>query len=171
VAKASIAVSVEPYDGERTELQALFELAEDSTQQLQSYQHAGCVLVARLAHNIVGYVQIVETRRPREAEIKSIAVRASHQRHGVGRALVEAAVVRARESGCSALVAATATADIGNLRFYQRMGFRMRNVDRDVFTPAAGYPPGLKADGIEVRDRVWFELPIRSRNAVRGAHE
>jgi ribosomal protein S18 acetylase RimI-like enzyme len=171
VAKASIPVSVEPYDGERAELKELFELAEDSAQQLETYQRAGRVLVARLADEIVGYVQIVETRQPREAEIRSIAVRSSHQRRGVGRALVEAAVVRARESGSSRLVVATATADIGNLRFYQRAGFRMRNVDRDAFTPAAGYPPGLIADGIEVRDRVWFDLLIRPRDAVRGSHE
>jgi RimJ/RimL family protein N-acetyltransferase len=52
---------------------------------------------------------------------------------------------------------ATAAADIGNLRFYQRLGFRMRSLERDAFTPATGYEPGLRIDGIELRDRVWFE--------------
>jgi hypothetical protein len=32
------------------------------------------------------------------------------------------------------LPAATAAADTGNLRFYQRQGFRMRSIERDAFT-------------------------------------
>jgi hypothetical protein len=59
------------------------------------------------------------------------------------------------------LVVATAAADIGNLRFYQRLGFRLRSIERDAFTPAIGYPPGLEIDGIELRDRVWLDLSLR----------
>ena len=55
---------------------------------------------------------------------------------------------------------ATGAADTGNLRFYQRQGFRLRAVQRDAFTPAAGYPPGLRLDGIELRDRVWLDRPL-----------
>jgi hypothetical protein len=56
----------------------------------------------------------------------------------------------------------TAAADLGNLRFYQRQGFRMRSVERDAFTPDTGYPPGIQVDGIELRDRVWFDRPLGS---------
>ena len=55
---------------------------------------------------------------------------------------------------------ATGAADTGNLRFYQRLGFRMRSIERDAFTPANGYPPGLEIDGIELRDRVWLDLRL-----------
>jgi hypothetical protein len=30
----------------------------------------------------------------------------------------------------------------------------------DVFTPAAGYEPGLHVSGIELRDRVWLDHPL-----------
>ena len=60
------------------------------------------------------------------------------------------------------MVVATAAADLGNLRFYQRQGFRMRSVERDAFTPGTGYPPGIQVDGIELRDRVWFDRPLGS---------
>ena len=43
---------------------------------------------------------------------------------------------------------------------YQRLGFRMRSVERDAFTPANGYPPGLEVGGIELRDRVWLDLRL-----------
>src|SRR3954469_25463518 len=48
-----------------------------------------------------------------------------------GRVLVRAAIDLARREGRSSLVVATAAADTGNLRFYQRAGFRMRSVERD----------------------------------------
>ncbi len=59
------------------------------------------------------------------------------------------------------MVVATAAADIGNLRFYQRQGFRFRSVERDAFGAAAGYPPGLEIDGIALHDRVWLDLSLR----------
>jgi hypothetical protein len=71
------------------------------------------------------------------------------------------------------VLVATAAADIGNLRFYQRQGFRMRSVERDAFTPATGYPPGLLIDGIELRDRVWLDrvvlASVLEATAVRSA--
>ena len=58
--------------------------------------------------------------------------------------------------GRRSLLVATATADTGNLHFYQRMGFRMLRVEPDAFTPAEGYPDGVTIDGIALRDRVWL---------------
>jgi hypothetical protein len=55
---------------------------------------------------------------------------------------------------------ATAAADVGNLRFYQRCGFRMTHVVPDAFGPFQGYPPGLEVDGIPLLDQVWFERVI-----------
>jgi hypothetical protein len=56
------------------------------------------------------------------------------------------------------LTVTTATADLGNLRFYQRCGFRAATIERDVFTEAKGYPPQLEANGIAVRDSITFTL-------------
>ena len=55
---------------------------------------------------------------------------------------------------------ATATADSGNLRFYQRLGFRMVCVERDAFGPATGYPMPIDIDGIALRDRVWLDVDL-----------
>jgi len=35
-----------------------------------------------------------------------------------------------------------------------------RSVERDAFTRATGYEPGLLIDGIELRDRVWLDRPL-----------
>lgn len=82
----------------------------------------------------------------------------SHRRHGQGQRLVEAGVAHARRQGASRILLATGAADTHLLRFYQRIGFRMLRIERNVFTSAAGYPPDLAVDGIPLRDRVWLEL-------------
>jgi GNAT superfamily N-acetyltransferase len=89
-----------------------------------------------------------------------MAVVETQRGRGVGRALVAGAIERARDERIEVLRVATGAADTGNLRFYQRLGFRMRSIERDAFTPANGYPPGLEVDGIELRDRVWLDLRL-----------
>jgi GNAT superfamily N-acetyltransferase len=152
------ALRVDHYEGPRENLRPLFELAEDSQRELNSYIGAGRVLVAVHEGEVVGHLQITETAAPAQLQIRNMAVTPSYQRRGVGRALLAAAIALARDEDRCTLVVATAAADIGNLRFYQRLGFRMRSVERDAFTAATGYSAGLLIDGIELRDRVWLEL-------------
>jgi GNAT superfamily N-acetyltransferase len=158
-AAAAPDVRVETFTGAREDLRALFELAEDSAAELDSYLHAGRVLVAMVGETTVGHLQLVDTA-PGQVEIKNMAVREDLQGRGVGRRLVEVAVALAAERGAREMLVATAAADVGNLRFYQRQGFRMCAVERDAFTPATGYPAGLQIDGIPLRDRVWLDRPV-----------
>jgi predicted N-acetyltransferase YhbS len=149
---------VDWHTGDRAELRALFELAEDSAERLDAYLDLGTVLVARSGAATVGHLQLVPAPAAAEDEIelKNMAVLPTHRAAGVGRALVDEAVQRAERAGIARMVVATASADTGNLRFYQRVGFRMLCVDHDAFTPETGYPESIHIDGIELRDRVWF---------------
>jgi ribosomal protein S18 acetylase RimI-like enzyme len=161
-------VAIREHAGPRAALRPLFELAEDSPPALDAYLDAGRVLAAYDGDRVVGHLQLTDITDAGAAEIKSMAVDPALQGRGIGRALVAAAIALARDEGgalaCdeggATLVVATATADVGNLRFYQRLGFRMRAIERDAFTPATGYPPDLEADGIPVRDRVWLDMPL-----------
>ena len=36
----------------------------------------------------------------------------------------------------------------------------MARIERDAFTPAAGYPADLTVDGVGVLDRVWLDRSI-----------
>jgi GNAT superfamily N-acetyltransferase len=154
---AADTVRIEPYPGPRDALRELFEEAEDSAAQLDSYIGSGEVLVAMSGGAVVGHVQFLDDGA--DTEIKNMAVAASHRGRGIGRALIEAAVQLARSRGRSVVSVATAAADIGNLRFYQRAGFRMLRVDRDVFTPQNGYA-GIVIDGIPLRDQVWLDREL-----------
>jgi GNAT superfamily N-acetyltransferase len=153
-------VTVEEYAGPHRDLEWSFRLAEDSDAQLDSYIDLGTVWVARTPDRVVvGHLQAVD-RDGGAWEVVNTAVAEHARGHGVGRALLERAVEAARTAGASRVVLATATADVGNLRFYQRCGFRMTHVVPDAFGAAQGYPPGIEVDGIPMLDQVWFERAL-----------
>ncbi|HEU5035544.1 MAG TPA: GNAT family N-acetyltransferase [Nocardioides sp.] len=149
-------IVIERYQGDHRDLEWSFREAEDSRELLDGYIDLGSVWVARSHGAVVGHLQAVP-RDEQTWEITNTAVVESHRGRGVGRALLERAGDEAGAAGVRRLVVATATADIGNLRFYQRAGFRMTRVVPDVFTPANGYPAGLEVDGVPLLDQVWFE--------------
>ena len=153
-------IAIVAHSGPRAELRPLFELAEDSAVELDSYIDCGRLLVAIDGERIVGHLQLTDTDDASRAEIKNMAVCQSHQRRGIGRQLIAAAIDKARGEARHTVVVATAAADLGNLRFYQRAGFRMAAIDRDAFTPETGYEAGLMVDGIELLDRVWLDLSL-----------
>jgi GNAT superfamily N-acetyltransferase len=160
-ARSADDVRIETYSGPRDNLRRLFELAEDSAAELDSYIDAGRVLVAATSDGeVIGHLQLTGTDDPQQAEIKNMAVTEDRQGQGVGRRLIQAAVDLVSAEATTTILVATAAADIGNLRFYQRQGFRMRSVERDAFIPATGYPLGLLIDGIELRDRVWLDREV-----------
>jgi GNAT superfamily N-acetyltransferase len=152
-------VRVERYTDTRGELRGLFEEAEDSATALDAYIDVGEVLVARTHDRVVGHLQLVDDGAD-TSEIKNMAVEAAYRGRGIGRRLLDAAIDLARAKGHATLAVATAAADVGNLRFYQRAGFRLHSIERDAFTPSLGYPVGLMVDGIGLRDRVWLDMDL-----------
>ena len=153
-------ISVRRHEGPRDELRPLFELAEDSAIALDDYLDEGLVLVATADDAVVGHLQLTPAAEAGTREIKNMAVIEARQGSGIGRQLVSAACELAKGDGAERLVVSTAAADVGNLRFYQRQGFRMLAIERDAFTPATGYPSRVVIEGIELRDRVWLDRPV-----------
>jgi ribosomal protein S18 acetylase RimI-like enzyme len=152
------AVAIVAHAGDRRELRPLFEQAEDSAAALDASIDEGDVLVAVADGRVLGHVQLISAGG--RCEIKNLAVLGAHRGRGLGRALVDAAVEAARGAGATTVTVSTAAADVGNLRFYQRCGFRLRSVERDAFTPATGYADDIRIDGVALRDRVWLDLPL-----------
>ena len=150
-------MTIEWFSGPRERLAALFRLADDSAAAVAGYRDLGRVLVAIEDGTVVGHAQLIPDARPGVLELKSLAVLEDRQSRGIGRRLVERAIAVCREEGVRELLVSTAAADTHVLRFYQRLGFRMLRVERDVFTPEHGYPE-MVIDGIPLRDQVWLSL-------------
>ncbi len=148
-------VTIEEYAGPHRDLEWSFREAEDSDRQLDSYIDLGRVWIARTDEEILGHLQAVP-RGPEVWEIVNTAVAERARGHGVGRGLIDHVAGEAHAAGAQRLTVSTATASTGNLRFYQRCGFRMTHVVQDAFGAAAGYAPGIEIDGIPMLDQVWF---------------
>jgi GNAT superfamily N-acetyltransferase len=95
------------------------------------------------------------------AEIVELAVAKNDQMHGLGRKMVAWLIDEARRLGKHRLEVGTSNASIGNIRFYQRCGFRMDYVRRDYFW----YNPELVVvDGIPVRDLLVFSMDLTGQD-------
>lgn len=154
-------VEISPYRSGRRDLWELFALAEESPAVVAQLIDLGRVLVATLDGEIVGCLQLLDPNEG-EIELAILAVAEAHQGRGIGTALVERAIAEARDQGLQSIRVGTSSADISNLRFYQRRGFRMLSIERDAFTPADGYPEGIATDGLPLRDRVWLTLDLKA---------
>ena len=152
-------VRIETFVGNRIALAALFALADESPAAVASYRDSGTLLVAREGSAAIGLALLIR-RDAKQSELKVLAVDPARQGEGLGKRLVEAAVESARREGAKILLVSTATADIRNLRFYQRTGFRMKHVCREAFTAATGYPDDIQIDGIPLRDQVVFDREL-----------
>lgn len=152
--------AIEEFLGERDELLDSFRLADDAESRIEAYLPLGRIWVARdEAGGLLGHAQAVH-RQSGTWEVTNMAVAEAHQGQGIGRTLLDRVAAEAREVGIQRIELATAAADAGNLRFYQRCGYRMVRVVRDAFGPDTGYPEETTIDGITLRDQVWFDLEL-----------
>src|SRR4051794_1479602 len=129
------------YYGDRSRLRALFEEADDSSEPLDTYIDEGRVIVARLGDQVVGHLQLIDAGRDGSVELSNLAVVPQKRGVGIGRRRVDQAIVVSLQDGYARMIAAPAAADIENLRFYQRCGFRLSSVKPDAFDVDGGYQP------------------------------
>jgi GNAT superfamily N-acetyltransferase len=153
--------TVDWHRGPRSQLRGLFELADDSHARIDNYIDLGSILVATDVYGeIVGHLQLVPDERLDVAEILSLAVEPSSRRQGIGSRLVDHALAVCSAEQFRLVTVQTAMADIDNLRFYQRRGFRAVSIVRDAFSAATGYSGVPPVDGIPLRDAILFELTL-----------
>lgn len=86
------------------------------------------MLVAEIDGDVVGMCEVitfrhVQHRGGRCAELESLHVAARHRSHGIGSALLAAALAFAREHGCYRLQLTTNRRRLDAHRFYERHGF------------------------------------------------
>ncbi len=154
---------------ERERYLPLLLLADESEQQVRSYLQAGDLFVLPdPAATPLGLVLVLPTGDG-EAELKAVAVAPEHQGRGVGKRLLAFVLTELRGRGVRRVVVGTGNSGIGQLAFYQKAGFRLWRVERDVFTPARGYPLGLEENGIPLRDMVWLDQALDPGDGPDGA--
>ena len=154
-----------PFRRDRRELLPLFELADDSEQQIYSYLYLGEVLFAAESGQALGHALIVEHEKQDVFELKSIAVLKSRQGQGIGGMLLRAVVRYCRIQKAKSLRVSTSIADANAIGFYLRHGFRASSIVRDAFTAERGYPKYVGHSHTLLNDAVELELVLSTVSA------
>jgi [ribosomal protein S18]-alanine N-acetyltransferase len=92
-------------------------------------------LAAFAGADLVGYAGLASAP-PDEAWVQNIAVRRDAQRHGVGRALLDALLARARDLGAAAVLLEVAVDNEPAQKLYESYGFDGVGVRKGYYQPS-----------------------------------
>lgn len=115
--------SVAPYEKTYPFNKALYEEASASERM---------VATVNILAETVGYIAVSRAWN-QCAEIDEIMISRSHRGAGLGRALMDEAVVWAKENLLSIIRLETQTSNVSACRFYERYGFKLGGYDRHLY--------------------------------------
>ncbi len=152
---------------ERERYLSLLLLADESETQVRSYLQQGDLYVLFAGdEGAVGLV-LVLPHGEETSELKAVAVAPEHQGRGVGKRLLALVLDDLRRRGIPRVLVGTGNSSIDQLAFYQKAGFRLWRVERDVFTLERGYAPDLEENGIQLRDMIWLDQTLSESTGQR----
>lgn len=153
-------VRIVPAGSERDPYLPLLLLADESRAQVDGYYQAGDLYALDdEAGQPLGLVLTIA--QPEDSvELKAVAVDGARHNEGIGKLLLAAVLADLRARGVQRVTVGTASCGVGQLAFYQKVGFRLLRIERDFFTPMRGYPAGTEENGIPLRDMVWMDQEL-----------
>ncbi len=98
-----------------------------------------------------------------DGELEVVTLDSATERHGMGTALLEAAVEEARRAGCARVWLVTTNDNLGAMRFYQRRGFTLAAIHAGAVEEARRTKPEIPRVGqygIPIRDEIELELKL-----------
>lgn len=135
----------------------LLELADPSSKQIESYLATGTCYIASLGKEVIG-VMVICRLNSSKAEIKNIAVKASEQGKGYGKALLRIAKDICRNEGYEFLLIGTGNSSIGQLALYQKEGFELERIEKDFFLKH--YDEPIFENGIQCKHMLILQAKL-----------
>ncbi|MEZ4847573.1 MAG: GNAT family N-acetyltransferase [Bacteroidia bacterium] len=129
----------------------LLMLADPSRKQIDKNLDKGLVYLAFIKDQLVGTF-VIKKLREEVFEVVNIAVKESYRQQGLGKQLLEAAEIEIRLRGGSYIEIGTGNSSLNQLMFYQKSGFRMKEIWVDFFTK--NYEEPIEENGIPCLDMV-----------------
>ncbi len=96
-------------------------------------------------------------------EMEILSLDSLRERHGIGTALLQAAVEKARGTGMERIMLITTNDNTPALRFYQKRGFDLVKIHRNALEQARKIKPEIPLtgmDGIPLRHEIELELLV-----------
>jgi ribosomal protein S18 acetylase RimI-like enzyme len=137
-------------------------LMADEPQPLRGYLNDGDLYVLRgAADEAIGATLVIpDTPEPGTVELRAVTIAEAHQNRGYGKQMLAGVLADLKAHGVRRVTVGTSNAGIGQIAFYQKVGFRLWRIERDYFTPEKGYDPDEQENGLSHRDMVWFDLDL-----------
>ena len=134
----------------------------------------GTVMVSRrTSHNLLALPALIAESdgkpcgiaiyHPENSECELLALNAFPPGQGIGTALLKSLLHLAKQQRWQRLWLITTNDNLAALRFYQRRGFRLVQIDRDAVTAARKLKPSIPEigyDGIAIQDELELELIV-----------
>jgi ribosomal protein S18 acetylase RimI-like enzyme len=131
--------------------------ADPSRARVESYLSDTLTRIAKRDDGVIGVYALKQVDST-TYELMNIAVAEAYRGTGLGRRLLGHAIGLAESTGARVIDVGTGNSSLGNLRFYQRAGFRIIGVEPDYFTN--NYPEPIVEDGIRCVDMVRLRLVL-----------
>ena len=134
----------------------LFLIADPSREAIVKYLKKGHAYVAKIDGQVFGGYILVK-RENSVYELMNMAVYPEFQNQGLGTRLLKALIEALKKRGAKKLEVGTGTFGY-QLRFYQKVGFRVDFIDKDFFLK--NYPEPIFENGIQHKDMLRLVLKL-----------
>lgn len=142
---------------QQSQLKALLLEADPSWQQVLTYLLQSNLFVM-LNDQAQIIAQLCLLRTDDQAEIKNLAVDSRYQKQGLAKALIQFAIENTRDQNIQTLWVKTGNSSLDQLALYQKCGFRLSHIERDVFRD---YPEPIYENGIACLDQIVLGIILR----------
>lgn len=135
---------------DRTKYMRDLLLADESESIVKAYMNEGEMYKITYAQQHIGVCLFLFPRKD-TVEIKNIAIRPGYRGMGLGKKVIDLSSRIFQNQGYKEMLVGTANSSIGNLVFYQKVGFRFYEIQKDFFLQ---YPDPFYENGIRGLDMI-----------------
>ena len=142
---------------------SLLLLADPAREAIEPYINDAIVLGNKDEDSVDGVV-VTSHLSGHAWEIKNLPFAPTSQGEGLGKALLQAALETCRNQGAHKLWIGTGNSSINQLGLYQKIGFRMVEIDRGFFE--RNYNEEIIENGIRCRDMERLVYTVNARESA-----
>ncbi|WP_062322737.1 GNAT family N-acetyltransferase [Halolactibacillus sp. JCM 19043] len=126
---SSISIIAVPTDLREPHLPLLLE-ADPNEALVREYLNNGDLFLIKREQRIIG-VSLFTFPKPRTVELKNIAIKSTIRNQGYGKSVIQQATDFYKQKGYREMIVGTANSSIDNIAFYQKLGFRLVDIEPD----------------------------------------
>jgi ribosomal protein S18 acetylase RimI-like enzyme len=140
----------------RKEYLPLLLMADESEKAVNQYLNESDLYALNSYDGLAG-VMVFTTVDVSTIELKNIALMSEYRGWGLGKKIIMEALSLYKKKGVKKVIVGTANSSLDTIAFYQKVGFRMKEIRKDFFSD---YPEPIFENGIRALDMVMFEMEL-----------